>query len=69
VARQRFQHRHAHGDAHFDLLADQRLRAVGDERSWFLDASIMPDVVAGTTNALTKVERADARFVHDIVAY
>ncbi len=30
VARQRFEHRHAHGDAHLDLLADQRLRAVGD---------------------------------------
>ena len=30
VRRQRFQHGHAHGHAHLDLLADQRLRAVGD---------------------------------------
>src|SRR5215470_5707038 len=30
VARQRFEHRHAHGDAHLDLLADQGLGAVRD---------------------------------------
>src|SRR6185436_15891829 len=30
VAGQRLEHRHAHRDAHLDLLADQRLRAVGD---------------------------------------
>src|SRR5262245_36897233 len=39
VARQRFQHRHAHGDAHLDLLADQGLRAVGN-RGVDLDAAI-----------------------------
>src|SRR5882757_9754118 len=31
VAGQRFQHRHPHRHAHFHLLADQRLRAVGDD--------------------------------------
>src|SRR5581483_9141996 len=31
VAGERFQHRHAHYHSHFDLLADQRLRAVGDD--------------------------------------
>src|SRR5258708_32476166 len=31
VAGQRFQHRHPHRHSHFDLLADQRLRAVGDD--------------------------------------
>src|SRR5580704_10219438 len=30
VPRQRFEHRHAHGDAHLDLLADERLGTVGD---------------------------------------
>src|SRR5262245_31451947 len=30
IARQRFQRRHTHRDPHFDLLADERLRAVGD---------------------------------------
>src|SRR6516225_7718874 len=30
VAGERFQHRHPHRHSHFDLLADQRLRAVGD---------------------------------------
>src|SRR5262245_6988243 len=30
IPRQGFEHGHAHGDTHFDLLADQRLRAVGD---------------------------------------
>src|SRR5499427_3937551 len=30
IARQRLEHRHAHGDAHLDLLADQGLGAVGD---------------------------------------
>jgi hypothetical protein len=37
--RERFQHRHAHGDAHLDLLADQALRAVGD-RGVDLDAAV-----------------------------
>src|SRR5579872_5091614 len=31
VAGERFQHRHAHCHSHFHLLADQRLRAVGDD--------------------------------------
>ena len=31
IPRQGFQHRHAHGDAHLDLLADERLGAVGDD--------------------------------------
>src|SRR5215510_14775415 len=39
VPRQRLQHRHAHGHAHLDLLADQRLRAVGD-RGVDLDAAV-----------------------------
>src|SRR5262249_46262387 len=32
VARKRFEHCHPHRDAHFHLLADQGLRAVGDAR-------------------------------------
>ena len=36
---QGLQHRHAHRDAHLDLLADQRLRAVGDDRI-DLDAAV-----------------------------
>ena len=31
IPRQGFQHRHADGNAHFDLFADQRLRAVGND--------------------------------------
>src|ERR1700729_3265964 len=32
VAGQRFEHRHPHRHSHFHLFADQRLRAVGDNR-------------------------------------
>src|SRR5260370_9943289 len=32
VAGECFQHRHPHRHSHFDLFADQRLRAVGDDR-------------------------------------
>src|SRR5205814_3664730 len=32
VAGERFQHRHAYCHSHFDLFADQRLRAVGHDR-------------------------------------
>src|SRR3954471_14737166 len=39
VARQGFEHRHAHCDAHLDLLADQRLRAVRN-RAVDLDAAV-----------------------------
>src|SRR6476661_8756505 len=30
MARERFQHGHAHGDAHLNLLADERLGPIGD---------------------------------------
>ena len=30
VLRESLEHRHAHGDPHFDLFADQRTRTVGD---------------------------------------
>ena len=30
VAGKRLEHRHAHGDPHLDLLADEGLRSVGD---------------------------------------
>src|SRR5262249_23568191 len=39
IPRQRFEHRHANRDAHLDLLADQRLRAIGDARV-DLDAAV-----------------------------
>src|SRR5262245_7864919 len=39
VSRQRLERGHAHPDPHFDLLADQRLRAVGDARANF-DAAV-----------------------------
>src|SRR5690349_15666405 len=39
VAGQRFQHRHPHRHSHFDLLPDQRLRAVGNRRVDF-DAAV-----------------------------
>ena len=39
MARESLEHRHADGDAHLDLFADQRLRAVGDVRR-DLDAAI-----------------------------
>src|SRR5882724_7332803 len=39
VAGERFEHRHPHCHSHFDLLADQRLRAVGDDRVDF-DAAV-----------------------------
>src|SRR5581483_9523771 len=39
VRRQRFEHGHADGDAHLDLLADEALGAVGDERV-DLDAAV-----------------------------
>src|SRR5215211_3138715 len=39
VAGERFQHRHPHRHSHFHLFADQRLRAVGDQRVDF-DAAV-----------------------------
>src|SRR5205809_461886 len=39
VAGEGLEHGHAHGDTHLDLFADQRLRAVGDDRV-DLDAAI-----------------------------
>src|ERR1700686_418591 len=39
VAGKRFEHRHPHRHSHFHLLADQRLRAVGDDRV-DLDAAV-----------------------------
>src|SRR5882672_2538171 len=39
VAGQRFEHCHPHCHSHFDLLADQRLRAIGDDRVDF-DAAV-----------------------------
>ena len=38
-AAERLQHRHAHGDAHLHLLADDALHAVGDQRV-DLDAAV-----------------------------
>ena len=35
----RFEHRHAHGDPHLDLFANERLRAVRDQRV-DLDAAV-----------------------------
>src|SRR5947209_6446780 len=39
IARERFEHRHAHSDAHLDLFADQGLRAIRD-RTINLDSAV-----------------------------
>ncbi len=64
VARQRLQHRHPDRDAHLDLLADERLPAVGDE-GVDLDAAIhrpgMHDKRAGLRiSELLRIEAASS---------